>query len=54
MKKLLLGIALLLFGILLMLGEGYNAAPLDLDVFGLIFGAAGLAFAIAGFFEKKQ
>lgn len=54
MKKLLLGIALILFGILLMLAETHHSTPIDLDVFGLISGVIGLAFSIIGSFEKKQ
>ena len=59
MKKLLLGFALILFGILLELAELNNIwlpiiDVLFADVFGLIFGIIGLGFAIAGYFGKKQ
>lgn len=59
MKKLPLGIAFILFGILLELAELNNIwipviDVLFADVFGLIFGVVGVGFAIAGCFEKKQ
>lgn len=62
MKKLSLGIALVLFGILLELAEltsiSRYSIPLVADLpyalLGLIAGAAGVFFAIIGCFEKKQ
>lgn len=59
MKKQSLGIALILFGIVLELAELNNLRIpvvywLNGDLFGLLFGAAGLVFAIMGCFEKKQ
>ena len=59
MKKLSLGIALILFGILLELAELNNLhLPfiywLHGDLWGLIFGIIGLIFAVIGCFEKKQ
>ena len=57
MKKLPLGFALILFGILLELAElnGIWIPIIDgVDVFGLIFGIIGLVFAVIGCFEKKQ
>lgn len=59
MKKLLLGFALILFGVLLELAQ-LNSIWLPIiggnncDVSGLIFGIAGLIFAVIGCFEKKQ
>ena len=59
MKKLPLGFAFILFGILLELAELNNIwipiiDVLFADVFGLIFGIIGLIFAVIGCFEKKQ
>ena len=59
MKKLSLGIALIMFGILLELAELNNLhLPfiywLNGDLWGLIFGIIGLIFAVIGCFEKKQ
>ena len=59
MKKLLLGFALILFGILLELAGLNNIwIPIisgnNCDVVGLAFGMAGLIFAVIGCFEKKQ
>ena len=59
MKKLSLGIALILFGILLQLAELNNLhIPvfywLNGDLWGLIFGIIGLIFVAIGCFEKKQ
>ena len=59
MKKLLSGIALILFGILLELAELNNLRIpvfywLNGDLWGLIFGTIGLIFAGIGAFEKKQ
>ena len=66
MKKMLLGIALLLFGILLELA-GLNEisrysiflvvdllADLPYDILGLVVGAVGVFFTMIGCFEKKQ
>ena len=50
----MLGIALILFGILLMPAETHHPTPIGLDVFGLISGIIGLASAVIGYFEKKQ
>ena len=59
MKKLPLGLAFILFGILLELVELNNVwlpiiDVLFADVFGLIFGIIGLIFAIIGCREQKQ
>jgi len=59
MKKLLLGIALLLFGVVLELAE-LNSLWIPVvnflngDLFGLLFGIAGLICAVIGCFGKKQ
>lgn len=50
MKTLLLGIAVILFGIALTVGLN----PLGIGLIGVIVSAFGLAFAIVGYFGKEK
>lgn len=50
MKTLLLGIAVILFGIALTVGLN----PLGIGLIGVIVSAFGLAFAIAGYIGKEK
>ena len=49
MKKIGMGIVIILFGILLELSMSW-----DLAFFDWIIGAVGLAFAVAGFLDKDK
>ena len=52
MKKIGLGIAIILFGILFaVLAIAWNFA--EITLFGMALGIVGLIFAVAGFVSKK-